>query len=387
MESHEKNIDVSSLRIDRNKPSSGRNRSRYLIVLLVLVVVCTILILWLLDEIPFLNPQVSTASASRVSASEASTVLTSSGYVIARKKAEISPKSVGRISWINLEEGQKVTEGELVAKLENQELKALRDEIASNLDNAKRELRRQEELFAKGIISPQTLDNAKTQVRVLEAKLRNAEELIHNTQIYAPISGVVTVKKAFLGETVTPQGFGGAGSAGATFAVIVDLDSLEAETDINEQNLGKLKLGMPAEITLDAFPEDRYKARLRQIVPTADRQKGTVTVKVEFLNKDDKVLPEMSCKVNFLDPAVYKDGIERNLILVPASSVVDYEGKKGVFIVDNYRVKFQPVATGDEFGTQMEIIEGLAGGEHIVSEAGKFKLKDGDKVRLENEEE
>jgi RND family efflux transporter MFP subunit len=387
MESLEKSIDVSSLRINRNKPSSGRNRLRYLIVLSVLVVICAILILWLLDEIPYLNPEVSTATVSRVTVSEASTVLTSSGYVIARKKAEISPKSVGRISWINLEEGQKVKEGELVAKLENQELKAQRDEIASNLDNAKRELKRQEELFAKGIISPQTLDNAKTQVRVLDAKLRNADELIHNTQIYAPINGVVTVKKAFLGETVTPQGFGGAGSAGATFAVIVDLDSLEAETDINEQNLGKLKLGMPAEIILDAFPEHRYKARLRQIVPTADRQKGTVTVKVEFLNKDDKVLPEMSCKVDFLDPAVYKDGIERNLTLVPASSIVEYDGQKGVFIVDNYRVKFQPVATGDEFGTQIEITEGVAGGEQIVSEAGKFNLKDGDKVRLENEEE
>jgi RND family efflux transporter MFP subunit len=387
MESREKSIDLSSLKINRNKPGSGRNRLRVFIALSFLVVICILFILWLLDDIPFLNPQVSTASVSRVGVSEASTVLTSSGYVIARKKAEISPKSVGRISWINLEEGQKVKEGELVAKLENQELKAQRDEIASNLANAKKELKRQEELFAKGIISPQSLDNAKTQVRVLEAKLRNAEELIHNTQIYAPISGVVTVKKAFLGETVTPQGFGGAGSAGATFAVIVDLDSLEAETDINEQNLGKLKLGMPAEIILDAFPEHRYKARLRQIVPTADRQKGTVTVKVELLRKDDKVLPEMSCKINFLDPAVYKDGIERNLILVPASSIVDYEGKKGVFIVDNYRVKFQPVTTGDEFGTQIEIREGLAGGEQVVSETGRFNLKNGDKVRLENEEE
>ncbi|HEX9665700.1 MAG TPA: efflux RND transporter periplasmic adaptor subunit [Thermodesulfobacteriota bacterium] len=386
MEPSEKRIDVSSLRIDRSKPSSRRNRLRYFVALSGLAVICILLILGLLDEIPFLNPIVSTATVSRVSASEASTLLTSSGYVIARKKAEISPKSVGRISWINLEEGQKVEEGELVARLENQELKAQRDEIASNLDNARTESRRQEELFAKGVISPQTLDNAKTQVRVLEAKLRNADELIHNTQIYAPITGVVTVKKAFLGETVTPQGFGGAGSAGATFAVIVDLDSLEAETDVNEQNLGKIKVGMPAEIILDAFPEHRYKARLRQIVPTADRQKGTVTVKVEFLNKDDRVLPEMSCKIDFLDPAVYKDGIERNLILVPASSIVDHEGKKGVFIVDNYRAGFQPVTTGDEFGTQMEIREGLAGGEQVVREAGKSNLKDGDKIRLEDEE-
>lgn len=387
MESSEKRIDVSSLRINRSRTGLGRNRVGLFVILSFLVVICVVFTLWLLDDIPFLNARVSTATVSRVSTSEASTVLTSSGYVIARKKAEISPKSVGRVSWINLEEGQKVEKGELVAKLENQELKAQRDEVASNLENARKELKRQEELFAKGIVSSQALDNAKTEASVLAAKLRNADELIHNTQIYAPISGVVTVKKAFLGETVTPQGFGGAGSAGATFAVIVDLDSLEAETDINEQNLGKLRVGMPAQITLDAFPEHPYKARLRQIVPTADRQKGTVMVKVEFVDKDEKVLPEMSCKVSFLDPTVYKDGIERNLILVPSSSVVDYRGKKGVFIVDNYRVKFQPVTTGDEFGSQIEIREGLAGGEQVVSEAAKFNLKDGAKIRLENQEE
>ena len=387
MESNEKSIDVSSLRINRNKPGPGRNHLRYFIILSFLAVICILFIFWLLDYIPFLNPEVSTAEVVSMTTSQASTVLTSSGYVVARTKAEISPKSVGRISWINLEEGQEVKEGELVAKLENRELKAQRDQVASNLDNAKEEFTRQEELFAKGVTSRRALDNAKTQVKVLEAQLRNADELIRNTQIYAPINGVVTVKKAFLGETVTPQGFGGAGSVGATFAVIVDLDSLEVETDINEQNLGKLEIGMPAEVILDAYPDHAYKARLRKIVPTADRQKGTVTVRVEFLDKDEKVLPEMSCKINFMNPEIYEDGVGRTRIIVLDSTLVDYEGGKGVFVVEQDRVRLQPVILGDMHDSQVEVRDGLLGGEQIVLEAKSLDLKNGDRIELTNHPE
>ena len=127
----------------------------------------------------------------------------------------------------------------------------------------------------------------------------------------------MTVKKAFLGETVAPQGFGGAGSAGATFAVIVDLSSLEMEADINEQNVAKLSIGQPAEVALDAYPDKPYKARLRQIVPTADRQKGSVKVKIEILGKDARVLPEMSCRVVFLNPEAKVDEKAKPKVMVP----------------------------------------------------------------------
>ncbi len=386
MEPNRKDIDVSSLRINREKPVNRRNLLRLFIIIFLILFVITLTIVWSPNFIPYFRPVVSTARVAIISNSQASTVLTSSGYVVARNKAEISPKSVGRIAWINLEEGQKVEKGELVAKLENLELQAHRDEIVSNLDNSRKDLNRQEQLFQRGITTKQALDNAKTQVQVLMAQLRNAEELIRNTFIYSPINGVVTVKKAFLGETVTPQGFGGAGSAGATFAVIVDLDSLEVETDINEQYLDKLVAGMPAEVILDAFPDHPYQATLRKIVPTADRQKGTVTAKVEFLNKDEKVLPEMACRINFLNPEIYDGKSAETIVVIPNSSLINHNEESGVFLFENNRVKFQPVTIGEVFDSQIEISKGLVGGEEIIVEAETPGLKNGSRVRLKEKE-
>ncbi len=384
-EPSEKRPDVTSLRIDREKIRSRKRPLGFIILFAIFVFVGIFIFLGDRNLIPFFAPEVSTARSIVLTPTQASTVLTSSGYVVARRKAEISPKSVGRIAWINLEEGQKVKEGELVARLENQELKATRAEVVSRLENAKREAARQEKLFKRGIATRQAQDNSKTQVEVLGAQLLNIDELIRNTNIYSPIDGVVTVKKAFLGETVTPQGFGGAGSAGATFAVIVDLDSLEVETDINEQNLGKLKPGMPAEIILDAFPDQPYNARLRQIVPTADRQKGTFKVKVEFVDKDDRVMPEMSCRINFLDPKILEDGLGQGRIVAPLSALFEYNGEKGVFLVEGNRVKFRRVTTGFTNGSQVEIDDGLEGGEQLVVEADTLNLKDGDRIRQKEE--
>jgi HlyD family secretion protein len=372
--------DLSSLRIEREKPPS---RKTFIWLLIGTIVV--VILLFVALRVPFRSPGVSTTRAALVTISQASTVLTASGYIVARSKAEISPKSVGRIAWINLEEGQRVKKGELVARLENQELLAQKAETVANLFNSRKELTRQKMLLDKGIATKQTLDNAETRVKVFESQLRFVEEQIRNTEIYAPIDGVVTVKKAFLGETVAPQGFGGAGSAGATFAIIVDLDSLEMEADINEQNLGKLSLGMPSEVTLDAYPNHPYRARLRQIVPTADRQKGSVKVKVELIDKDEKVLPEMSCRVSFQNPeSLVDDG--RNLkVMIPTSSLFESDGKKGVFLIEKDRVQFRPVTLGYKLGSQVEVKDGLSGGEELAVEAGAVHLKDGQKIRRKSE--
>ena len=375
----DRTADLSSLRIERDRPQPRRG-----FIWLIVAVLLGILLISLIYRVAFRGTEVSTTRAVLVTPSQASTILTASGYIVARNKAEISPKTVGRIAWINLEEGQKVRKGELVARLENQELEAQKAEKLASLANARRELARQKELFARGIVARQTLDNAQTQVEVLEAGLHFVEEQIRNTEIYAPIDGVVTVKKAFLGETVTPQGFG-AGSSGATFAVIVDLDSLEMEADINEQNLEKLRLGMPAEVTLDAYPNRPYKARLRQIVPTADRQKGSVKVKVEILNKDQRVLPEMSCRVSFLNPESFRDTDNKPKVMIPTSSLVESDGKKGVFLVQEDTIKFRPITPGSTVDSQVEVKRGLSGGEELVTEAADLGLENGQKVRRKSE--
>ena len=302
---------------------------------------------------------------------------------VARAKAEISPKSVGRIAWMNLEEGQKVKKGELVARLESQELEAQKkqyvaqkEQIKAQLDNARVEKQRAATMWNEKVGSKQAFDAADTQAKALEAQVASAdsqiryvEELIKNAAIYAPIDGVVTVKKAFVGETVAPQGFGGAGSAGATFAVIVDLSSLEMEADINEQNLAKLAPSQAAQVTLDAYPENPYEARLRQIVPTADRQKGSVKVKIELLHKDDKVLPEMSCRVVFLNPQAKVDASAKPKVMVPAASVVEVNGDRGVLFVKDGSAVFQRLSLSPEAGGQHEVLSGASGGEEIVADA------------------
>jgi len=405
MDSSTRNADLSALRIPRD-PQPGRH-GRFVVPAIATLLVCLVAagLLWAhsTGTLSFGTPEVSTTRVVLVTPTQASTVLTASGYIVARSKAEISPKTVGRIAWMNLEEGQKVRKGELVARLESQEIGAQRkqfvasrEQAAAQLQNAKIERERAASMLKQLVGSQQAFDAADAQkrqleaaVRSLDAQVRYVDELIRNAEIYAPIDGVVTVKKAFVGETVAPQGFGGAGSAGATFAVIVDLKSLEMEADINEQNLGKLRIGQPAEVALDAYPDKPYKARLRQIVPTADRQKGSVKVKVEVEGKDEKVLPEMSCRVVFLAPETKVDETAKPKVMVPASSIVQVGGKKGVLRVEDGKAVFMPLTLGAiaVAGGQLEVLSGARGGEEIVADAAAApaRWRAEQKIRLKKE--
>jgi RND family efflux transporter MFP subunit len=383
MEPLNKSADLSALKIDRADEPSSR-RLLWAVVATACVAAVALLFFFARSKgVAIRPPEVATTRVAIVTPTQASTVLTASGYIVARAKAEISPKTVGRIAWLNIEEGQKVKKGELVARLESQELEAqkrqyvaARDQIVAQLENARLDRNRAKSLLDEKIGSAQAFDTADAQVRTLTAQVASAEqlvkytdELIKNAEIYAPIDGVVTVKKAFLGETVAPQGFGGAGSAGATFAVIVDLSSLEMEADINEQNVAKLTIGQPAEVALDAYPDKPYKARLRQIVPTADRQKGSVKVKIEIFGKDARVLPEMSCRVVFLNPETKVDEKAKPKVMVPEASVVTIGTEKGVLVVANDKAVFRPLVLGAASGAQVEVASGVSGGEEIVADA------------------
>ena len=402
LEPSNKSVDLSALRIDREAPP---DRGRWVVptiaTVIVLVIGAVLFRARSTGALALRATEVATTRAALVTPVQASTVLTASGYIVARAKAEISPKSVGRIAWMNLEEGQKVKKGELVARLESQELvaqkqqaQAQRQQYVAQLENAKTELSRARSLWNEQVGAKQLYDQWSSNVKALEAQVSTAdsqiryfEELIKNAEIYAPIDGVVTVKKAFVGETVAPQGFGGAGSAGATFAVIVDLASLEMEADINEQNLGKVSLGQPAEVTLDAYPDKPYKARLRQIVPTADRQKGSVKVKVEILNRDEKMLPEMSARVVFINPEAKVDQKEPAKVMVPSSSVVEVGGESGVLLVEGEKAVFKPLTLAPGSGAQRQVVSGLAGGEEIVADAASapHPWKREQKIRVKKE--
>ena len=383
MEPLNKSADLSALKIDRAEEHPSRRLLWAGVATLCVAAVVFLFFFARSKGVALRAPEVTTTRVALVTPTQASTVLTASGYIVARAKAEISPKTVGRIAWLNIEEGQKVKKGELVARLESQELEAqkrqyvaARDQVVAQLENSRLDRTRAKALLDDKIGSQQAFDAADAQVRTLTAQVASAEqlvkytdELIKNAEIYAPIDGVVTVKKAFLGETVAPQGFGGAGSAGATFAVIVDLSSLEMEADINEQNVAKLTIGQPAEVALDAYPDKPYQARLRQIVPTADRQKGSVKVKIEIFGKDARVLPEMSCRVVFLNPEAKVDEKAKPKVMVPAASVVEIGADKGVLVVANDKAVFRPLVLGPAAGTQVEVSSGVAGGEEIVADA------------------
>ncbi len=383
MEPLNKSADLTGLQIDRADEPRSRRFLWAAVATACVAAVAAAFFVARSKGVAIRPPEVATTRVALVTPTQASTVLTASGYVVARSKAEISPKTVGRVAWLNIEEGQKVKKGELVARLESQELEAqkrqyvaARDQVVAQIENARLERNRAKSLLDQKIGSQQAFDAADSQVRALAAQVAAAEqqikytdELIKNAEIYAPIDGVVTVKKAFLGETVAPQGFGGAGSAGATFAVIVDLSSLEMEADINEQNVAKLTIGQPAEVALDAYPDKPYKARLRQIVPTADRQKGSVKVKIEIFGKDARVLPEMSCRVVFLNPEAKVDEKAKPKVMVPSASVVTIGSEKGVLVVANDKAAFRPLVLGAASGTQVEVASGVSGGEEIVADA------------------
>ncbi len=363
MTEQNKIINLNELRIDENKKKTKKKNPLRTWLIVALITIGTFFVARFFKPI-----SVKTSTIASLDAIQANTILTASGYIVARSKAEISPKSLGRIAWLNLEEGQKVKKGELVARLEDKELQAQKIELLSSLNQAKRDVVRFKNLYDQKSVSLQVYENSQTQVDVFNAKLNFIEEQIKNTQIFSPIDGMVTVKKAFLGETVAPQGFGGSGSAGATFAVIVDMSTLEMEADISEANLSRIKNEQGALVILDAYPQVQFKAILRQIVPTADRQKGTVKVKVELIDKDPRILPEMSAKVIFLKE---NSDDQESIVAISSNSIHEFDSQKGAFFIKNNVAQFRQLQLGESFGPWTIVLDGAKPDEVVVLEPSK----------------
>jgi RND family efflux transporter MFP subunit len=277
-----------------------------------------------------------------------------------------------------------VKKGDVVARLDHTDLDAQLAEKRAAWVNAKAELERQRSLYAEGLAPKSSLDAAVAAEATTRAAVRYVEALLDYTVIRAPFAGVVTAKRAFVGEAVSPFGSSpsGGGSGGAV-ATLVEFSTLYVGADVNEANLSKLGPNQPAEITLDAVPDQTYHGFLRQIVPAADRQKATVRVKVAFLDADEKILPDLSSRVSFTaEPTQGKTG--RTRVMVPASAVRIVGGRTGVFRIVEGRARFQPVKTGPQTQGQIEIVEGLAGGERLIS-SSSGEIRDGDRVKIEGE--
>ena len=325
-------------------------------------------------------------SASIVTEGQATTLLTATGYIEAERKADLSPKITSRITQLNVTEGSRVREGQVIARLDHTDLDAQIAERRATWINAKADLARQQSLFEQGLAPRSALDAAVAAEAATRAAVRYVEALLDYTVIRAPFTGVVTAKRAFVGEAVSPFGSSpsGGGSGGA-IVTLVDFQSLYVGADVNESNLGKLAPKQPAEITLDAVPDRTYHGFLRQIVPAADRQKATVRVKVAFKDADEKVLPDLSARVAFTsEPTRGKSNRAR--ILVPKTAVASIGGKSGVFRIVDGKANFVPIRTGADVQGQVEVLEGLQGGEALIAAPEKAKIQNGDRVRTQGEQ-
>lgn len=374
--------DLAALRIRREPEKAGRPKG-FLFGGAVLVVAAGVAAYLYAGR--SLRPRaVEVVTASLMTEGQATTLLTATGYIEAERKADLSPKITSRITELNVTEGSHVRTGDVVARLDHTDLDAQLAEKQAAWVNARAELDRQRSLHSEGLAPKSSLDAAVAAEATSRAAVRYVRALLDYTVIRAPFTGVVTAKRAFVGEAVSPFGSSpsGGGSGGA-IVTLVEFTSLYVGADVNEANLSKLGAKQPAEISLDAVPDRTYHGYLRQIVPAADRQKATVRVKVAFLDADDKILPDLSARVSFTaEPTSGKTG--RTRVLVPAAAVRTIDGKTGVFRIVEGRAKFQPVQKGPEAQGQVEILQGLSGGEQLIS-SSSGEIRDGDRVRVEGE--
>ena len=339
-----KPADLSALRI-RREPERPSGTRGWLLVAAVLVVAAGAAA-FLLAGRGIRPRKVETVTASVVTEGQATTVLSATGYVEAERKADLSPKITSRITALNVTEGTRVKKGDVIARLDSTDLDAQLAEAKANWVNAKAERARQK------ASSTRASRRSRRSTRPSPPRPRRGpgcgtcDALLDYTIIRAPFAGVITAKRAFVGEAVSPFGSSpsGGGSGGA-IVTIVEFSSLYVGADVNEANLSKLGKDQPAEITLDAVPDKVYHGRLRQIVPAADRQKATVRVKVAFLDADDRILPDLSARVAFTS-APTQGKAARSRVLVPKSALTTVDGRTGVFRVVDGRASFTPVDGG-----------------------------------------
>jgi len=345
-------------------------------------------------------------TVSQIYPSQAFTLLNASGYVVAQRKAAVASKITSRLVSLSVEEGNSVKKGEVIARLEGDDVLAARDQAAanlnvarSNLEQAKAELNdatlfyhRNKDLMEKGYISKAEYDAAEARykkaaaavggaeaaIKAAAAALRNAEVAVEYTRIRAPFDAVVLTKNADVGDIVTP--LGAAANAKASVFTRADMGSLQVEVDVSESNLEKVKTGQPCEIELDALPETRFPGVVHMIVPTADRSKATVLVKVRFIDRDTRILPEMSAKVAFLQRPV-KPEERKPLTALNPLSVLTRNGKKAVFLMKDDHVAETPVTLGAQIGEMIEVLNGVKAGDRVVLKP-LSKLRSGIRVKV-----
>lgn len=402
-------FNLSDLKIDK-KIRSRRGGAFLPVLMTVLILGVAGSVIWFfLFHKPPVTIRTAVARASDTGSSPV--VLSASGYVTPRQRATIASKITGRITALHVEEGLHVEKDQLLAELDDSDARiyhrsaeadlqvaaAAIPELRVQLRDAERNLERDSKLAAGQMISQQALEASETAVDSLRARITLAEKQVlaararldqaarslEDYRITAPFAGVVVSKDAQVGEMVSPVS-GGGGYTRTGVATIVDMDSLEIEVDVNESYIARVAPGQKVEAVLDAWPDWKIPCSVLTVIPTADRQKATVTVRIAFERLDPKILPDMGVKVSFLETGKpEQDGeVAAPAVMIPQEAVVQMNGKTSVFIVRNRGVVEQrAVRLGGKSGNDVEVIAGLAAGEELAT-GDVSGLKDGAKVRI-----
>jgi RND family efflux transporter MFP subunit len=400
---------LKELKLDRDE-RAPRSRTR----LLAAGVVVLLLLaggLWLLlgRTTP---PTVRVAVARAAGQAGAASVLDASGYVTARRQATVSAKITGKVTEVLIEEGMRVEEGAVLARLDDTEaraqlalaraqLTAARSQLAeirAQLEQAERDYARQEELIRRELVSAQSMDAARATRDTLRARLAAAQEQIRvaqeavsvaqvqldNTVIRAPFSGMVIAKSAQPGEMISPISAGG-GFTRTGIGTIVDMDSLEIQVDVNEAFINRVAPGQPVEATLNAYPDWKIPASVIAIIPTADRSKATVKVRIAIARKDPRIVPDMGVRVAFMEPeATRRQAAPEPGVILPADAVRlegAAEAAGVVFVVAGDKVERRAVTLGRTAGATRMVLSGVRDGERVVVSPPE-SLKDGGTVRV-----
>jgi len=394
--------DLSALRIDERARRAPRRlgwRTAAIGLAVVLALVAGLFVL-LREKAPEVE-----VAAVRADKGGRAALLNASGYITPRQRATIAAKITARVNEIYVDEGMQVEPGQVLARLDDSDARArlisaqaeraataaTLGDLHVNLENAERELARIQALWDKQLVAEQNRDQAKMavdsfkarivlareQVGAAEARVKVAQQDLDNCTVRAPFGGIVVSKDAQRGEMVSPVSAGG-GFTRTGIATIVDMASLEIEVDVNESYIARVKTSQPVTAVLDAYPDWQIPAKVRTVIPTADRQKATVKVRATFDRLDPRILPDMGVKVTFLGDESAPSAAR---VLVSRAALVDEGGTTAVFVHRDGKVERRAVRVGQARGNDQEIIAGLSDGEQVVTTGAK-QLRDGQSVRV-----
>jgi len=396
--------DLSKLRIERDGVRAGPRRRRRALFVWVLVV-------FLLAAGAFYwrrtaPVEVELHTIATAYPSQAYTILNATGYVVAQRKAAVASKATGRLEWLGVREGSTVREGEVIARLENRDVTAKLEQAEANvklaqanlvqaeaeLREAERAFNRSRDLLERKFVSQAAHDTAvsrhdkakaaingqRASIAVAQANSRAAQVEVEQTLIRAPFDGVVLTKNANVGDVITP--FSSALGSQAAVVTMADMSTLEVEADVAESSVGKVELEQACEVQLDALPESRFRGVVSRMVPTVDRAKATVTVKIRFVDKDPRILPEMSAKVSFLSQALPAD-LRAPRTVVQIKDVVERDGHRVVFVLEGNRAVATPIETGGKLGEALELLKGPKPGAKVIASPPPA-LRDGARVAV-----